>query len=418
MVQADRLILAGLNEGVWPPDNGFDVWMSRDMRRRFELPSLEQKTTLTAHDFACGFCAKEVFITRSKKSGGQPTIASRWLQRLETILMAANIGKADWPHIRGMHYATWAHKLRNTDETINLDRPRPTPPLEMRPTDFSVTEIEKWMRDPYSIYAKKILRLRKLNMVDEDVSVADRGTLIHDIIEEFTSVYPDKNLPHDVLDKLLSIGRNTFDAHVQNPEIHGLWWPKFTRAADWFIAQEKSWRNQTVSIHSELKRTLSIKVGQVDFALTAKADRIEKREGEEIAVIDYKTGALPSVTDVNLGIASQLPLEALMIDQNVFYDAGVRPANTYTMQYWSLSGSGDGGVARDAQGTQKNTAKPCNQLMSEAYEGVHNLFKSFHDANTPYIATPDASRSIKIDYNDYAHLERIIEWSVIDGTED
>ena len=44
--------------------------------------------------------------------------------------------------------------------------PRPTPPRAARPTFLSVTEIESWLRDPYTIYARRILRLRALDPVD------------------------------------------------------------------------------------------------------------------------------------------------------------------------------------------------------------------------------------------------------------
>lgn len=38
LIQADLVILAGLNEGTWPQDPGHDPWMSRPMRDKFGLP--------------------------------------------------------------------------------------------------------------------------------------------------------------------------------------------------------------------------------------------------------------------------------------------------------------------------------------------------------------------------------------------
>ncbi len=407
MVKADRIILSGLNEGIWPPDSGFDAWMSRPMRGHFGLPSLEQKTTLSAHDFACGFCAPEVFITRSKKSDGQPTLPSRWLERLETILLAATIKKELWPHHRGQKYHYWAKAIRHNEITTTLSRPSPCPDINRRPTEFSVTDIEKWMRDPYWIYAKKLLRLRKLDDVDMDVSVADRGTLIHDAIEQFVTINNTDTLSKNALNDLINIGQSVFDKQADNPEIHGLWWPRFTKTAQWFIDVEREWRTGTHKIHSEIKGQITIDINQKPYLFKGKADRIEIRKDGSISIIDYKTGSPPSMGDINMGLASQLPLEALILDQNGF---DIAPSNTnYDFSYWVLNGSGAGGYTSIAQGKKGETSAI---LIEQAHDGLHALLTAFDNSTTPYIASPNAETMIKIDYNDYAHLERITEWMV------
>jgi len=408
MIKADRVILSGLNEGIWPPESGFDAWMSRSMRGHFGLPSLEQKTTLSAHDFACGFCASDVFVTRSKKSDGQPTLSSRWLERLNTVLQAADIDDQKWPHKQGEKYNEWARMTIQADNIQPIPRPAPKPDIDRRPTEFSVTEIEKFMRDPYWIYAKKILRLRKLDDVDMDVTVADRGTLIHNTIEKFTTENP-YHLPDNAYDRLCEIGEDVFHNDNLNPEIHGLWWPRFTKMAKWFIGHENDWRGETVEIHSELKGTITLG----DFKLSGKADRIERRTDGTYAIIDYKTGAAPSAGDVNMGVASQLPLEALILDQAGFDT--IAPTDNYLLQYWILNGAGDGGsvtVAQGARGSEIST------LMTQARYGLSALLNVFHNTNIPYIASPDASRMIKTEYNDYAHLERISEWMVMEDADD
>ena len=59
----------------------------------------------------------------------------------------------------------------------------------MRPTRLSVTAIEDWLRDPYTIYARHILKLDPLDPVDMPLSAADRGSAIHDALGKFTQVY-------------------------------------------------------------------------------------------------------------------------------------------------------------------------------------------------------------------------------------
>jgi len=405
MTKADRVIMAGLNEGTWPPDSGFDVWMSRAMRGHFGLPSLEQKTSLAAHDFQCGFCAGEVLITRSRKSSGQPTLRSRWLERLDTILTAAQIDPASWPQAKGAFYQKLASVIRRTGDVQAIDRPAPCPPMDRRPTRYSVTEIEKFMRDPYWIYAKKILNLRALEGLTEDVSVVDRGTLIHEIMEQVTDKFPYADLPPDFEEQIMAMGQAAFAQHAPDPDIHGLWWARFTKTAAWIVAQERAWRGGTDFIHTEEKGEYHLTIQQTAMTLSGKADRLETRRDGTVAIIDYKTGAAPKVKDIKAGVASQLPLEAVMIRNNAF-DALTFPHDdhNFSMDYWILNGAGDGGNCVTIKDTQS--------LVDDAEEGVKALLTAFHTDDMPYYGTPFADRAMHPAHNDYAHLQRIKEWAV------
>ena len=394
MIACDRVILAGLNEVVWPADSGFDAWMSRIMRADFGLPSLEQKTSLSAHDFSCGFCAADVFVTRSKKTDGAPTLPSRWLNRLHTILEATALQD----HSMDNHYAQWARDIRHSKTQQILLRPQPTPSIEKRPTQFSVTEIEKWMRDPYWIYAKKILDLRKMDSVDMDLSMADRGTIIHTIIERYTKT-PDIDL--------ITLGKEEFETHIDNPEVYGFWWPRFEKSAQWFLDYDHDWRLDVAQTYSEIKGEIHYD----DIRLTGKLDRLDVHTNGSFSIIDYKTGSPPSPSDVNAGIASQLPLEGLILSQNGFNEIGNNENVDCHFHYWVLNGAGEGGKALRAQG-QKGMDSA--QLMQDAYEGIQNLFAAYNNDSQPYIATPDFSKKIPHDYNSYAHLQRILEWSVLE----
>ena len=127
-----------------------------------------------------------------------------------------------------------------------MPRPEPRPPRAARPTRLSVTEIEHWLRDPYTIYAKHILRLPPLDQVDEPPGAADRGTVIHAAIGEFTQLYADR-LPDDPLGELLRIGREHFAPLEDFPEARAFWWPRYERIARWFADFERRRRGQVAS---------------------------------------------------------------------------------------------------------------------------------------------------------------------------
>ena len=179
LLTADRVILAGLNEGTWPLQPETGPWLSRPMRVEFGLQPLEQRIGLSAHDFMRAFGAKEVYLTRASKVGGTPTIPCRWLLRLETLL-----GTSQW----GSHakaYLDWGKVLDTPFESLKLNPPEPKPPVHLRPKHLSVTQIETWMRDPYAIYARHILKLKKLDPLKPEPTAADRGTIIHKCLERY-----------------------------------------------------------------------------------------------------------------------------------------------------------------------------------------------------------------------------------------
>jgi ATP-dependent helicase/nuclease subunit B len=146
--RADLMILGGLNEGTWPGDPADDPWMSRPMRGRFGIAPPERRIGVSAHDFvqACG--APEVVLTRAARVAGTPTLPSRWLLRLETVLRAAGRETA---LVEQRQPLIWQAALDRGLERIAVAAPTPRPPVEARPRRLSVTAIETWMRDPYAI---------------------------------------------------------------------------------------------------------------------------------------------------------------------------------------------------------------------------------------------------------------------------
>ncbi|MEO5612619.1 MAG: double-strand break repair protein AddB, partial [Sphingomicrobium sp.] len=78
---ADLMVLGGLNEGVWPALPAPDPWLAPKIRANLEMPGLDFRTGLAAHDFASALGAPNVLITRARRDSRSPTIASRfWLR--------------------------------------------------------------------------------------------------------------------------------------------------------------------------------------------------------------------------------------------------------------------------------------------------------------------------------------------------
>ena len=400
---ADCMILGGLNEGVWPPAAAGDPWMSRPMRADFGLPPPELRIGLSAHDFVqcCG--AAEVYLTRARRIEGTPTIPSRWLQRLDALLAGEPGGPAA---LRTMEptLLAWASALDHpADAPGPRPPPAPRPPVPARPRRLSVTRIETWIADPYAIYAQAILRLRPLDPVDADPSAAERGSIIHGILDAFVRAHPDA-LPPDAEERLLALGRAHFEAAGARPGVLAFWWPRFERIVRWFLETERDRRPASRPLATEVEGALDLEAPGGPFRLTAKADRIDRTEAGGLEIIDYKTGSVPPKKHVADGRRPQLSLEAAIAAAGGF--AGIDAAEVAALAYWRLSGAETAGEITAIGGD-------ADKLAREAALGLQALVARFDDPATPYHAVPRPALAPA--WNDYAHLARHKEWSVPGG---
>ena len=233
LTESDRVVLGGLVEGTWPPESQTDAWLSRPMRLKLGLDLPERRIGLSAHDFAQLLGARDVILTHAAKIAGTPTVPSRFIQRL------AAVAGERWKHARdrGDNYLAWARELDRPETITPEPQPAPKPPRAARPKGLSVTEIEHWLRDPYTIYAKHILRLAPLDPIGAEPGAAERGTFIHAAIGEFTQRFA-KKLPDDPARELIELGRPHFAALNDYPEARAFWWPRFERIARWFARWE------------------------------------------------------------------------------------------------------------------------------------------------------------------------------------
>ena len=409
LINADTIIMGGLNEGSWPPESPNDMWMSRPMRKDFGLPSPERSVGLASHDFVQAFCHRNVIMTRALRNDGAPTRPARWLQRLETVLKALGIDMKD--ACSHEIYRDWEQQLDHyTGEPIQIKRPEPKPPVNARPDTLYVTAIEKWMRDPYSIYARYILGLRKLDDIEQPMGAAERGNMLHSVLEAFVDKYP-RELPANAEEKFLKIARETLADDIEDDVLKNFWWPRIIRAGQWFVDYERQWRSKASPCIQEAEGsyTLDASSSGMNFTIKAKADRIDQMHDGSAAIIDYKSGTVPSQKNIEKGISPQMPLEGVILEQGGF--AGINANTVGYIGHWKLSGGAEPGEEKPVKGDYET-------LLTNTEQGLAKLIRVFANENTPYYSLPRPDRAPPKEFQDYAHLARVQEWMTQDDTED
>jgi ATP-dependent helicase/nuclease subunit B len=412
LTQNDRVILGGLVEGIWPPAPRIDPWLSRPMRYQLGLDLPERRIGLSAHDFVQLLGAKDVILSHAAKVAGSPAVASRFLHRLEAV---AGESRWDAAVAAGAKYVHYADELDRPDAVTPIAQPMPKPPREARPLQLSVTAIEDWLRDPYTIYAKFILRLAPLDPVDMPLSAADRGSAIHESIGEFTETYA-RDLPDNPARELRRIGERHFAPLMTQPEARALWWPRFLRIAAWFANWEIERRAHVSGIDAEVGGKISIPLdGGRTFVLTARADRIEHRSDRTYALLDYKTGQPPTGKQVRMGLSPQLTLEAAILRQGGF--EGIAAGTSVSeLVYIKLSGNNPPGDQRvlELKINRGDDAQDPDTAADEALAKLEALILRFEDESTPYKSLSLSMWANR--YGSYDDLARIKEWSAAGGT--
>ncbi len=397
LITADLVILGGLNEASWPaqPDPG--PWLNRSMRKELGLPQPERDIGMAAHDFEQGLALPEVILTWSKRINHAPANPSRWLLRLSNVHVAAGL---DRDNKRGDEFLALAALLKTPSGSEPLGAPiaKPAfaPPLAARPRRFSATEVEKLIRNPYAIYARKVLALEPLAAFGFAPDASDRGTLFHQALYLW-------NAQNDRSEQsLLAAGEKAFMALKGNAEARSFWWPHFRRVAAWLAKQERDFENDLLSIKTESSGRLKFKLEHDDYVLSARADRIDIMQNGAVRLIDYKTGSPPTAKEVQTGLNPQMTLQSAMLLEGAF--APLTASSIAEALYIQIGRSRSSMKVRSATGDKVDELA---KIHLDRFKALLQIYRGQDVAYLPrLIANEDDGET------DYDHLSRYLEWQL------
>lgn len=406
LVQADLMILGGLNEGVWPqvPDTG--PWVSRPMRAELGMTSPERRIGLMAHDFAQAVCAPQVLVTRAKKTGGTAMVAARWLTRMTALVKGIKGDNASLP--QASRLARLGEQLDPVNATYDApiaeQKPKPRPIIDVRPQKLSVTQIETLQKNPYAIYARHILGLKKLDPLEMPSTGAARGTFIHKILEKFGR-QTEAGMPPNPEDLMAAIIKETAQEIPGAQDILRYWAARLEALTSWFIDFETERRTQVEHIKLEETGARAFDINGEIFTLTAKADRVEINPDKSINLLDYKTYRPPSAGDVKKQKNPQLLLEALIAQSGGF--SSLEAARVAALENIHISG-----------GHPEGEIMPITDFddaLAEAEQGLLDLVTAYLFGDAAF--EPHTQPKLIKYADDYDHLARLLEWSSQEGEE-
>ncbi len=408
----DLVVLGGMNEGVWPGQTANDPFLSRGMKTGIGLEPPERRIGQLAHDLemACG--TRRLIFSRALRQGSAPTVASRWLQRLLAVggpKLAAQL------RANGRDRLAYAAAMDKRPSEPIGKRPEPRPDFAMQPRSYSFSEVGRLRRDPYSIYARRILKLEPIDPFNADPGAAERGTLYHAIVEAFLR----QRLDPSSTEARVEMRRLTdaiFDSAGLPPHIDVVWRPRFRAVGDAFLLWESGRPGEI--LETFLEESASMPLGVDTIRLTGRADRIDLDRNGRATIIDYKTGSNPTLRQARSLLDPQLALEAAALKAGGFRALGRHPVDE--LLYVRLK-PGDrfksDRVNTDGQPT-RGSAEPVSaeDLAAEALKQLTGLLQALMTGKRGFASrvVPEKER----DYGgDYDHLARVAEWRSSDAEE-
>jgi len=380
--RADLVVLGGLNEGVWPALPAPDPWLPPKVRATLGMPTLDNRIGLAAHDFASALGAPEVLITRARRDSKSPTVASRFLLRLDAI--SGGLPR-DW-RLEGL-----TRTLDDPGAPKPVDRPAPSPPADQRPDKISVTAVDRLKADPFAFYAQAILRLRAIDPVDDDHTARWKGIAVHEVLQEW--------LQHDECDpdRLRPRAERLLKDDAIHPMLRALWAPRLLEAIDWIAELER--RNQETG-RRPLKAEVAGEAVLAGVTAQGRLDRIDRLADGSLAIIDYKTGQPPSQKTVDAGFALQLGLLGLIGRAGGFEGVEGDPE---VFEYWSLA------RYRGKFGRLMSPDKDMQpgEFLDHAYANFAEAVQRWLTGDEPYTAKLNPAFA---PYGDYDQLMRLEEW--------
>jgi ATP-dependent helicase/nuclease subunit B len=400
----DRVVLAGLEEGVWPRRTDPGPWMSRPMRRAFGLPEPEAHTGREAADFfALAAASTEVVLSAARRREGAPTVPARWLSRLEAFLSGQ--GGLALPRSPA---AAWAAALDRPAVVTPCARPAPAPPAALRPRRLSPSTARQLIGDPYAFYAAEILRLRRLPALDEDLGAVDFGIAVHQAMARFLAALGSRWPGREAAAAAWAKAAEAAIAAIgPRPALAAFWRPRLQRIGTLVIAEEEAARGAggVVASGVEISGQIILNRPRGRITLFARADRIDRLASGGFRILDVKTGRAPTRPQVLAGSAPQLPIEAAILEGGGFpgIPAG---ASVAALLYWRLTGGTPPGEI-----TTLPLADADGQPLAEvARARIGALADRFLLGEAPFLSRPHPDKARR-GFGEYDHLARVLEWA-------
>jgi hypothetical protein len=293
----ETVIVTSMNEGKFPAGKSQNSFIPYDVKKELGLPTFKEKDAIyTYHFYHLLQRAKNIYLIYNTENDGLDAgERSRFITQLEVERQPKHNLTFD---IYNPVLPTTAYQpmVVPKSEAV-MERLR-----EIAVTGFSPSALTSYIRNPIDFYFQKILRIREVEEVEENIALNTLGTIIHETLKALYDPFVGrfisesdisncfKLLDDEVLKQFKLVykegeikkGRNLLAFEVAKRNVSNFLRMELESIqngdAIQIIALEQTYGRELV--HPNLPFPVLIK---------GNVDRIELRNGK-IRIIDYKTG--------------------------------------------------------------------------------------------------------------------------------
>ncbi|UUV21872.1 PD-(D/E)XK nuclease family protein [Paenimyroides aestuarii] len=316
----ENVIITSVNEGKFPAGKSMNSFIPHDVKVELGLPTFKEKDAIyTYHFYHLLLRAKNIYLLyNSDAEGLDAGEKSRFITQLTLD-----------PHPK--HSVKIHNYFAKAPETVSeplfIEK---SPLLQERLKEiacgkgFSPSALGNYLRNPMQFYMQRVLGIKEVDEVEENIALNTLGTIIHGALENLYLPFVGKKLSIAMIEGILQdseeeIAKQFEINYSDNADKHGknlLAFEVAKRNVYHFLMLEKSMLEngddvaiigleqnlETILMHHKLPYTIK---------LSGIADRIEIRNNV-LRIIDYKTGKVEQnqvqITEIN-GIASDVKFE-------------------------------------------------------------------------------------------------------------
>lgn len=329
--QFDTLIIAGANIKSFPGSATQHPFFNQSVRQELQLKNWHHKKESSFQQFQqMLLAANDILITWQAEQNGEWLQASPWVSSLQDFsLHSLNLSLQDM-HL--YHLTNHLQPVTDRDEeilkTIETDvQAKPTIKTELTPLEYSASRHQRLIDCPYKFFAADVLKLKPLEQISHELLKSEYGEKVHLILHAFHQQCDGmpapfnealtKNNKNQALKNIEELSRLVFKTQTEDSIQHRGWFERWMDTAesyiDWQIQRQHDWNIYSLEEISEQQLN-------TDTKLVGRLDRVDK-QGNELSIIDYKTGNTAKQSDIDLAENIQLTSYAALMEDvcNVVY---------------------------------------------------------------------------------------------------
>ena len=276
----DYLFFGGLVDGVIPGRQQMDYLLPDSAKVRMGLLHLEKYAMVQ----------KFIFENAVKTAGhlhlSYPVMSGDTLFLPSSFLYSGEERRGGPPRRAGT-FSKEEYLVRTGNRPLLdvIDEVRVPPSLLKPPAAFRVTDVDAYRACPRRFFIEKILNLKPMDIKEYEVEAATLGTIIHRAMEQLIRE------PLDDLERLRQRAEGIIGDIMKDKKMDAYW---KQLVSDTFLEllpeiREKEFVIREDGYHSsEVEKSISGEPVK-GIKLKGKIDRID-RIGDEVQIIDYKTG--------------------------------------------------------------------------------------------------------------------------------